>query len=233
MHFAVLFRVADSLYPASAFPPSLSRSVCLSLPRSHPRPARLSDRLGQEIRNPYLVKMHSAHPHRLATYDARGVQTTGGMVVLTQAEFCSGGTLQDHLNLLIAASSRGCKRAASSSSDRRYDGCDREVIGPQSRKVYTPEAELMAKAEEEKRKRRSAKTPAGAAAPAAPALAAAAAWSSKPDGEVTLAETRKQVATLPDRNLARRLEIWMRQVSSVVGRGPRARSEADVGISSL
>lgn len=123
--------------------------------------------------------------------------------MLIQAEFCSGGSLQDHLKLLLDARNRGCKRAATSSSDRRYDGCDREVIGPKSRKVYTPEAELMAKAEEEKRKRRSPQTDATAAAAA----------TSKPGGEVPLTETRRKVAALSDGSLARRLEVWMRQVN--------------------
>ena len=151
--------------------------------------------------------MHSAHPHRLATYDARGVQTTGGKGVLIQAEFCPGGTLQDHLKLLLDARNRGGERAVTSSTDRRYDGCDREVIGPKSRKVYTPEAELMAKAEEEKRRRRSLQTAATATATAAGAA------TKKPSGELPLTgENRRRVAVLPDENLARRLEIWMRQV---------------------
>eukprot|EP00903_Cladosiphon_okamuranus_P020324 g18647.t1 len=167
----------------------------------------------QEIRNPYLVKMHSAHPHRLATYDARGVQTTGGRVVLIQAEFCSGGTLEDHLKVRVDAASG--RRAAiiissssSSSSDRRYDGCDREVIGPKSRKVYTPEQELMAKPEEEKRKRgRPKESSATAGGDGASAMIR------KPGGEVSSTELRRAAAALPDEDLARRLEVWMRQVA--------------------
>eukprot|EP00752_Nemacystus_decipiens_P002026 g1941.t1 len=173
----------------------------------------------QEIRNRHLVKTHSAHPHCLATYDARGVQTTGGRGVLIQAEFCSGGTLQDYLKLLLDAWNRGaCKRAASSRSDRRYDGCDREVIGPKSRKVYTPEVELMAKAEEEQQKQRSARM----AATAPPGDAAA---TGKHGGDVPLPETLRQVAVLPDGNLARRMEIWMRQGFSDNSAGLRALHE--------
>lgn len=60
--------------------------------------------IGQELRTHSLVKVHSAHPHRIATYDERGVQTTGGEVVLVLTDFCPGGTVEEYLRRI---SSRG------------------------------------------------------------------------------------------------------------------------------
>lgn len=54
----------------------------------------------QRIRNPFLVRIISAHPHRIATYDQVGEQTIGGAVVVVLVEFCPGGSLQDHLIVL-------------------------------------------------------------------------------------------------------------------------------------
>ncbi|CAM9350037.1 unnamed protein product [Ectocarpus fasciculatus] len=142
----------------------------------------------QEISNPYLVKMHSAHPHRIATYDERGVQTTGGKVVLIQAEFCAGGSLQNHLNLLLGSSGK------TSTAGRSFD---REV---ERRKVYTPEAEAMLKAEEEEKKRRKARN--------APAATAKIAGRSVPRREPLGASGAGQGGTL-----SQRLEVWVRQVA--------------------
>ncbi|CAM9461013.1 unnamed protein product [Pylaiella littoralis] len=157
----------------------------------------------QEIRNPSIVKVHSAHPHRIATYDERGVQTTGGAVVLIQEEFCSGGSLQDHLSLLLGTRSSGGgggKRRPPSEGG----SYDREVMGPRSRKVYTPEAESMLQVEEEEQKRRSARLVAAAAA-AAPAAA-----SKVGSGKVLPCPERPGTATGV---FARRLELWVRQVA--------------------
>lgn len=160
----------------------------------------LSPPLRQEIRNPYLVKMHSAHPHRIATYDERGVQTTGGKVVLIQAEFCAGGSLQNHLNLLLGSSGK------TSTAERSFD---REV---ERRKVYTPEAESMLKAEEEKKRRKARNAPsstdnkiAGRSAPRREPLGA---------GGAAQGDT-----------LSQRLEVWVRQVKR---HSPRMRSDLGV-----
>lgn len=133
--------------------------------------------------------MHSAHPHRIATYDERGVQTTGGKVVLIQAEFCAGGSLQNHLNLLLGSSGK------TSTAGRSFD---REV---ERRKVYTPEAEAMLKAEEEEKKRRKARN--------APASTAKIAGRSVPRREPLGASGAGQGGTL-----SQRLEVWVRQVSA-------------------
>ncbi|CBJ27288.1 Serine/threonine-protein kinase Nek3 (NimA-related protein kinase 3) [Ectocarpus siliculosus] len=143
----------------------------------------------QEIRNPYLVKIHSAHPHRIATYDERGVQTTGGKVVLIQAEFCAGGSLQNHLNLLLGSSGE------TSTAGRSFD---REV---ERRKVYTPEAESMLKAEEEEKKRRKATN-----APSSTANKIA--GRSVPWREPLGTRGAAQGGTL-----SQRLEVWVRQVA--------------------
>ncbi|CAM9326541.1 unnamed protein product, partial [Ectocarpus sp. 12 AP-2014] len=143
----------------------------------------------QEIRNPYLVKMHSAHPHRLATYDERGVQTTGGKVVLIQAEFCAGGSLQNHLNLLLGSS--GETSAAGRSVDREVE----------RRKVYTPEAESMLKAEEEEKKRQKARN---APSPTANKIAGRSVPWREPLGTCGAAQGG---------TLSQRLEVWVRQVA--------------------
>ncbi|CAM9605383.1 unnamed protein product [Ectocarpus sp. 13 AM-2016] len=143
----------------------------------------------QEIRNPYLVKMHSAHPHRIATYDERGVQTTGGKVVLIQAEFCAGGSLQNHLNLLLGSSGE------TSTAGRSFD---REV---ERRKVYTPEAESMLKAEEEEKKRQKARN---APSPTANKIAGRSVPWREPLGTRGAAQGG---------TLSQRLEVWVRQVA--------------------
>lgn len=58
----------------------------------------------QEIRNPFLVKINSAHPHRIATYNERGIETTGSSIVLILTEFCPGGLLLENLKLASALS---------------------------------------------------------------------------------------------------------------------------------
>ncbi|CAB1111168.1 unnamed protein product [Ectocarpus sp. CCAP 1310/34] len=143
----------------------------------------------QEIRNPYLVKMHSAHPHRIATYDERGVQTTGGEVVLIQAEFCAGGSLQNHLNLLLGSSGE------TSTAGRSFD---REV---ERRIVYTPEAESMLKAEEEEKKRQQARN---APSPTANKIAGRSVPWREPLGTGGAAQGG---------TLSQRLEVWVRQVA--------------------
>ncbi|CAM9362061.1 unnamed protein product, partial [Scytosiphon promiscuus] len=139
----------------------------------------------QEIRNPYLVKMRSAHSHRIATYDERGVQTTGGTMVLVQAEFCAGGSLEEHLNQLLAPSrtgatgggGRGGIGASRGHGNGSYDG---QVMGPRRNKVYTPEAESLLKVEEFEQ-----------------------------GGQ----KERRGESVRPARYLARRLEVWVRQVA--------------------
>lgn len=72
-----------------------------------PSPYSLSPFVAQEIRNQSLVRVKSAHPHRIATYDEFGEQTTGGTVVLILVEYCAGGSLQQHLQLLTTQSGGG------------------------------------------------------------------------------------------------------------------------------
>lgn len=153
------------------------------------------------------MKVHSAHPHRIATYDERGVQTTGGVVVLIQEEFCSGGSLQDHLNLVLGARSDGGGGVSGGKRRPPSEGgsYDREVMGPRSRKVYTPEAESMLKAEKEEKKRRSAKLV--AAAPSAASNVGGAKmlpWTGSPG---------TAVGPPQGGSFARRLEVWVQQVT--------------------
>ncbi|CAM9792577.1 unnamed protein product [Ascophyllum nodosum] len=103
----------------------------------------------QEVRNPSLVAVYSAHPHRITTYDESGVQTTGGLVVLLLTEFCSGGSLQGNLKLAVTqlghgstAGARG-RRWKQKQSLFESDAYDEEVIEPKSRDIYTPEIQSM------------------------------------------------------------------------------------------
>lgn len=103
------------------------------------------------------------HLHRVATYDERGVQTTGGAVLLILAEFCPGGSLQEHLNLLLAAPSSPADHDVNtrmgSSKDRALgrqhveqnnddtisdstDKCDRTLVGAKSKEIH--ESDLKA-----------------------------------------------------------------------------------------
>lgn len=105
-------------------------------------------------------------------------------MVLIQAEFCAGGSLQDHLNRLLACSRMsttgggGGRGGVGWSRGHGNGSYDREVMGPRRKKVYTPEAEAMIKAEEEKEEEKR----------------------------------RRGAGQLPARYLARRLEVWVRQV---------------------
>lgn len=110
----------------------------------------------QEIGGPTLVKIHCAHPHRIANYDDRGVQTTGGAVVLVLSEFCPGGSLQEHLNLLLAMPSSAktpvdirigfCKDTVfrRNNAEKKIDDSsdsnanDSAVVEPKSRRIHTP-----------------------------------------------------------------------------------------------
>lgn len=73
----------------------------------------------QEIRNPSLVNIKSAHPHRIATYDERGEQTTGDAVVLVLVEFCAGGSLEDYLKVVAQSGDTECKKGATAISPGR------------------------------------------------------------------------------------------------------------------
>lgn len=140
----------------------------------------------QEIRNPYLVKTRSAHPHLNAAYDARGVQTKGGLVVLVQEEFCSGGSLQDRLEVLL----RG---AGGRSSGRRTAGGD-SGGGKGDGSLFGVGEEERARASGDSCSGLGPFTPGGDATDAKPSQAQA-------------GGPRGGAATV-----AARLEVWVRQV---------------------
>lgn len=138
------------------------------------------------------MKTRSAHPHRTATYDARGVQTTGGLVVLVQEEFCSGGSLQDHLKVLLrGAGGRVSSRRAVGGGSAGGSG-DGSFLG----------------VDEEERARRSGESRSG---PAPFTSGGHAAGNGTKPPQAAAGGPRGKAATV-----AARLEVWVRQVK----RGP-------------
>lgn len=108
----------------------------------------------QEIRNPFLVKINSAHPHRIATYNERGVETTGSSIVLILTEFCPGGSLLENLKLACALSAGS---ASAVSSGRRLkqallerDGFDKGFVSLTTSKTYTLEMQSISRADRER-----------------------------------------------------------------------------------
>ena len=142
------------------------------------------------------MKVHSAHPHRIATYDERGVQTTGGEVVLVLLEFCPGGSIEDHLGLLRGETETAVARGGGGRDRNRSQtnggSLGTPAVGPKSKTHFTTGADSVSRAE---------------------------------DGEgrllegsiISHASERKtgvldRVGTTAARVPARRLEVWVRQV---------------------
>lgn len=173
---------------------------CPHHPRRTPPPACCFPH-EQELRNPSLVKVHSAHPHRIATYDERGLQTMGGAVVLILSEFCPGGSLQEHISRTSAArrtgGGSGAKRERSKVGSRtRGEG----IIRSATTKENTHEGQSILKAEQHTPKREDTTLASNAVRTA-----------TEKDSNKAFSDLNGKASSSAE-PLSRRLEIWVRQV---------------------
>lgn len=146
-----------------------------------------------------MVKVHSAHPHRIATYDERGVQTTGGEVVLVLLEFCPGGSIEDHLGLLRgvtettnAAGEGGGRDRDSDRSRTNRDSLGTLAVEPRRKRQYTTGDNWVSRAEE------------GEGSLIEGSIVS--------DASERKAEVVDRVGAIAPAVPARRLEVWVRQV---------------------
>lgn len=143
------------------------------------------------------MKVHSAHPHRIATYDERGVQTTGGEVVLVLLEFCPGGSIEDHLGQLRGVTETMTFRAGGDRDHGRprtnRGSLGPPAVGPKTDKQITTGAYSASRVENGE-------------------------MSKLEKGSITSEACERKAGvmdgggTIDLRVTARRLEIWVRQV---------------------
>lgn len=162
------------------------------------------------------MKVHSAHPHRIATYDERGVQTTGGEVVLVLLEFCPGGSIEDHLALLRGTTQTAGARGGGDETTRARGGGGRSIdgsqinrdslstpaVGPKSKQPFTTEGNPVSRVEDDEGRLQGVPTNSGAGSERQERNKGV-----SRDGGVV-----DRVGAVAPRVLSRRLEVWVRQV---------------------
>lgn len=144
-----------------------------------------------------MVRVHSAYPHRIATYDERGVQTTGGEVVLVLLEFCPGGSIEDHLVQLRSVTETTASRGGGDRDQNRpqtnRDSLGTPAVEPKRNKQIRTGDNSASRAEDGQR-------------------------SKLEKGSITSDACERKAGvmdlggTVDPRVTARRLEIWVRQV---------------------